>query len=448
MTVENAVLDNQITPLKKPETNIAPANKNTNSGTGKLQKYTLMDMTSEQIERITNLSKMLGSSSQSKNGEIKHADFFLMILKGMELGFSPLAAVDNMSLLFGTPTIDGKGMLALVYGSGLLKKINFDSTDKYCTIKLERNDVEGSFEYTFTLADAQLLGLMNKSQYKKQAKTMFKWRAVANLMRQAFPDVLGGVYTAEEIAPGDVSVDEFGGMHVIEIEPIVKSAVKNEPPKQKLDNASSSKDQSPAPAPTTAGETILKAKAGEDKLRKWLTDHEMGKSDFPGLLKELGVKNKFGEVKETDETKFYQLLQDAHDRYVGIKPTEEAKPEPEKVVTGKFKASTFEYDGKAIFATNFDAKPPVVVKCFSRTKFAKMTGDDWANGYGIKTMKAGSMVSVDTLEIEYILKTTKTASKRQYGDMTKVTVLDPEDNPVEESEDGFDDFFPPEKSQS
>jgi len=199
---------------------------------GHLRKLTLLDMTQEQVERVKILAEM-----QSNLAGEKSSTFFMVILKGLELGFSPMAAIDNISLIKGKPTVDGKGMLALVYGSGLLKKLEFVAeTDKVCTIRCERKDVEGEFEYSFGISDAEKLGLLRNQQYAKQPKVMLKWRAVANLMRVAFPDVLGGVYTSEEVAPDTVSVDESGSMTVIEKQEAPKALNAGQPESENDDS--------------------------------------------------------------------------------------------------------------------------------------------------------------------------------------------------------------------
>ena len=113
------------------------------------------------------------------------------------------------------------------------------------------------------------------------------------------------------------------------------------------------------------------------------------------------------------------------------------QPEPEAVETFTMTTEVLEYDGNAIVVNGFDGETSIKVKCFSRTKFAEMAGKEWAASYGITDLKAGDVIEVDNLQISYIVKTTKTASKRKYGQIKAVKVLEPE-----AAGDSFEDFFP------
>lgn len=184
----------------------------------RLVKQTIFDLGEQEFARIQFLADAYAQSSFNPKKDNKpqrtKADYILIMLKGMELGFSPMAAVDNISIIQGKPTVDGKGMLAVAYASAAMEDIKIDGNDKACTVTIKRKGVKSLFSFTFTIDDAKAMELLSKqgSQYLKQPKVMLKWRAVANCLREALPDFMGGLYTQEEIAPHDTVVNDNGDM--------------------------------------------------------------------------------------------------------------------------------------------------------------------------------------------------------------------------------------------
>ena len=174
---------------------------------------TILTMSSEQVQRIKLLAEMYAASTFNRSDSpLGQGDYFLIMLKGIELGISPTSSVDLMSIIQGKPVLDAKGILALVKGKGLLADIEMggDGTSYYCTMK--RKGESSAHKEVFTIEDAARLGLATKSNYKKQPKTMLKWRAVTACARVVFPDIIGGLYTHEEIDPNNTIVLEDGSM--------------------------------------------------------------------------------------------------------------------------------------------------------------------------------------------------------------------------------------------
>jgi hypothetical protein len=95
-------------------------------------------------------------------------------------------------------------MLALILRSGLAKKIQFggDGTSAWC--EMERKDGVISFKYTFTIEDAKRAGLLNRESWQKYTKELLVARAISGCSRKVFPDVVGGLYTVEELGGEEV----------------------------------------------------------------------------------------------------------------------------------------------------------------------------------------------------------------------------------------------------
>lgn len=128
-----------------------------------------------------------------------------IILTGRELGIPTMAALRSIDVIQGKPSVSPQLMLALIKRSGQLEDINLSSgvDGAICTMKRKGNL---SHTVSFGPKEAKALGLDGKDNYKKQAPTMYQWRAVAAAARAVFPDVILGLYTPDEMG-ADVDVD-------------------------------------------------------------------------------------------------------------------------------------------------------------------------------------------------------------------------------------------------
>lgn len=121
-----------------------------------------------------------------------------IMLQGRELGIPTMAALGTINVISGKPTVSPQLMLAMIERSGQLENLTIDDTTDPVTCTMKRR---GRTAYTsrFGTKEATELGLIGKDNYKKQAVTMFKWRAVAACARVVFPDVVLGLYTPDEM---------------------------------------------------------------------------------------------------------------------------------------------------------------------------------------------------------------------------------------------------------
>jgi len=128
----------------------------------------------------------------------------VLIMKAKELNMPPLEAISHLYVVNQKVAIDSSGMLALILRSGLAKKIQFggDGTSAWC--EMERKDGVISFKYTFTIEDAKRAGLLSKESWQKYTKELLIARAISGCARKVFPDVVGGLYTVEELGGEEV----------------------------------------------------------------------------------------------------------------------------------------------------------------------------------------------------------------------------------------------------
>jgi len=139
-----------------------------------------------------------GSNIIPKDYQGKPGNILVAIQWGKELGLPPMQAMQNIAVINGRPSIWGDSMLALVQASGALEYIKEDPTSEGCVCVLKRKG-QPEISREFTTEDAQQAGLLGKQgPWTQYPKRMMQMRARAFALRDAFADVLRGIYIAEE----------------------------------------------------------------------------------------------------------------------------------------------------------------------------------------------------------------------------------------------------------
>jgi hypothetical protein len=132
------------------------------------------------------------------------ANILLAVQWGAELGLGPLQAINSIAIINGKPAVYGDAMLALVRGSPLcldvIEAIKGEG-DLACAVCDARRRGANPVVRGFSVADAKAAGLWAKPGPWKQYPTrMLAMRARGFALRDAFPDVLRGIISAEEAA--------------------------------------------------------------------------------------------------------------------------------------------------------------------------------------------------------------------------------------------------------
>ena len=163
------------------------------------------------LKEALQLADLIHRSKLAPKGFDTPESCLVGILYGMEVGLSPIAALQRMAIIDGRPTIWGDAALALVQASGLLisirEEIQEDATQAIgnrltaiCTVT--RHGRTEPVTKTFSVEDANRAGLWQKpGPWSDYPKRMLAMRARAFALRDAFPDVLAGLYLREEIEP-------------------------------------------------------------------------------------------------------------------------------------------------------------------------------------------------------------------------------------------------------
>ena len=133
----------------------------------------------------------------------KPASCMLAIQAGAEIGLAPLQALQSIAVVNGRPAVFGDAALAVVKASPVceyvIEQVEGDGEQMVATCTAQRRGYPQSTVVKFTVADAKKAGLWGKSgPWTQYPKRMLQMRARGFALRDAFPDVLKGLVTAEE----------------------------------------------------------------------------------------------------------------------------------------------------------------------------------------------------------------------------------------------------------
>ena len=126
------------------------------------------------------------------------------IMHGLEIGLTPMAALQRIAVVNGRPTIWGDGAVGLVRGSGLCEfideQIHGEGDKRIATCEAKRRGEKSPVVRSFSVQDAKQAGLWGKSgPWQQYPERMLQMRARAFALRDLFADVLGGLYLREEL---------------------------------------------------------------------------------------------------------------------------------------------------------------------------------------------------------------------------------------------------------
>jgi hypothetical protein len=163
--------------------------------------------------------KMLSESDFApKDFRGKPASCVLAVQYGSEIGLSPMQAIQCIAVINGRPSIWGDAALALVMASPVCEYVrevvegDGDKMVATCTAK-RRNYPEATVS-VFSMADAKRAGLAGKAgPWSQYPRRMMQLRARGFALRDAFPDVLKGLLTAEEAQDYATAPGPAGGAY-------------------------------------------------------------------------------------------------------------------------------------------------------------------------------------------------------------------------------------------
>jgi hypothetical protein len=146
------------------------------------------------------------------------------IMHGLEVGLTPMAALQSIAVVNGRPSLWGDGAMALVRASGLCEwvreRIEGDGDARAAVCEVKRRGDPEPIVGRFSVTDAKRAGLwderttikrkskygdggsyeaQNDAPWHRYPERMMKMRARAFALRDGFADVLRGLHIGEEM---------------------------------------------------------------------------------------------------------------------------------------------------------------------------------------------------------------------------------------------------------
>lgn len=189
-----------------------------------------MGMAPSTPEEGWRLAQILARSELVPKGyRNKPADVLVAIQYGIEVGFAPMQALQSIAVINGRASVWGDGFLALLMSSPLYKdhdeyyEVGGERRDGLTLEELKRDDSTAVCAFwrrgkgtpvvrRFSVGQARKAGLLGKEgPWTNYPDRMMAMRARSWAGRDAFPDLLRGIRTAEEAldAPPDDDVIEM-----------------------------------------------------------------------------------------------------------------------------------------------------------------------------------------------------------------------------------------------
>lgn len=156
------------------------------------------------MDQVWRFSQMVAKSGLAPKDMQKPETIMVAIMHGLEVGLTPLMALQRIAVINGRPAIWGDAAIGLVRASGLCEFVDEtiigDDDAMVATCRVKRKGEKETVDRTFSVGDAKKAGLWDKAgPWKQYPKRMLQMRARAFAMRDGFADVLGGLYIAEEL---------------------------------------------------------------------------------------------------------------------------------------------------------------------------------------------------------------------------------------------------------
>jgi hypothetical protein len=158
------------------------------------------------FEDAFRFSKLVATSDFApKDFRGKPESCLLAIQHGAELGLSPMQSLHAIAVVNGRPSVYGDTAAAVCMASAICEyireTISGEGEQMVATCIAKRRGNAEPTTVSFSVADAKKAGLWGKQgPWTQYPRRMLQMRARGFALRDAFPDVLRGLVTAEEAA--------------------------------------------------------------------------------------------------------------------------------------------------------------------------------------------------------------------------------------------------------
>ena len=177
------------------------------------------------LTEAVQFSEMLASSSMVPRAyQGKPQDVLVCVQWGYEMGLAPMQALQNIAVINGKPSVYGDAAMALVQASPVCEDVEEyfedEGTPNPVAVCVAKRKGRKPVTARFSVEDAKRAGLWGKQgPWSAYPKRMMQMRARGFALRDAFPDVLKGMITAEEAQDYPSDVDRNAPVNTIQTKP-------------------------------------------------------------------------------------------------------------------------------------------------------------------------------------------------------------------------------------
>jgi len=157
------------------------------------------------------ISRGRGSDNRMLPKEpMSEPDIVGLLMLGRSLGLGTMQALNGIYIVEGRPTLAANTMLALVRRSALCESFDFEtSTPDRCVVVTKRRGAKPArVEWTIEMAKRAGVFQRQSSPWLTYPQAMLRARAISDICRMVYGDVLLGLYSTEEIADGSERIFE------------------------------------------------------------------------------------------------------------------------------------------------------------------------------------------------------------------------------------------------
>ncbi|TVR06673.1 MAG: hypothetical protein EA385_15255 [Salinarimonadaceae bacterium] len=166
--------------------------------------FTPQALVPNSLAGVWKMSQIIAESGVAPKDMDTPQKISVAIMHGLELGMTPMTALQSIAVVNGRPTVWGDGAIGLIRGSGKMEWIKEriegagDEMNAICEIK-RKGEATPSIGQ-FSVHDAKTAALWTKAgPWKQYPKRMLQMRARAFALRDGFADVLRGLSIREEM---------------------------------------------------------------------------------------------------------------------------------------------------------------------------------------------------------------------------------------------------------
>ena len=170
--------------------------------------------TKEEIDQLVELAKLFISSGLYRRSCETISQAVTLMLLGMDYGLSPVAALSQINVISGKPTLSAGAQAALVKRGGKYTWRVSRIDDEVCELIFMQSSEDGWMELgpaSFSFKEAQSAGLAKGHGWRNYRQDMLFARALSRGCRRYAADQFGGTVYAEgeiEDSPAPPAAEE------------------------------------------------------------------------------------------------------------------------------------------------------------------------------------------------------------------------------------------------